>query len=47
MTRPDWAAFLPFLAGLIALTAVAFEPDDETGPDLHGDPALFTITPWV
>lgn len=47
MTGPDWAASLPFLAGLIALAAIASEPDDGTGPDLHDDLALFAAMPWV
>jgi hypothetical protein len=43
----DWAAFLPFLAGLTALAVIASEPDDGTGPVLHDDLALFTAMPWI
>ena len=47
MTGPDWAAFLPFLAGLIALAVTVSEPDDGVGPDLHDSLALLTATLWV
>ena len=47
MIAQDWAAFLPVLASLIALAAIASEPDDVIALDLRDDLALFTVMPWA
>lgn len=47
MTAPDWVVSLQSLVGLIAMAAIAFEPDDGTGPDLDYDLTVFTLMPWL